>query len=264
MTEAKQNYLKTSVQYIKGVGEKRSRVLQETDIHTVLDLLYYFPRRYLDRRHITKISDVREGIETTVVGKVAFCGLKQGKRKRFILVLGDGTGFLNCVWFNRAEYWQRVFERGETVAFSGKVGYFGDPQMIHPEYDRLLDNNDQNFVNTGRIIPLYRSGDTLAKVGLDSRGFRRILRSVVSEYAPYVTETLPDDIRTRHGFVGLQTAIENVHFPLDETALRAARKRLKFDELYYLELMLALRRKNVETSHSGIEFLKVGDRKLAV
>ncbi|MFQ5677683.1 MAG: DEAD/DEAH box helicase [bacterium] len=252
--------LNTSVQYLKGIGEKRAKSLSEAGINSILDLLYYFPRRYLDRSHITKIKDLKENMTATVVGRVQFCGIKQGRRKRFVLALFDGTGFLNCVWFNRIEYWNRVFEKGESIAFSGKVGYFGDYQMVHPEYDKLSDEGENDFLHTGRIIPLYPSSEALGKVGLDSRGFRKAIKGALRTYSREIQEALPESILARQKLTALRNALENIHFPKDKDSLVAARRRLKFDELFCLELLLAYRKKSIEIKRKGIEFLKVGQR----
>ncbi|NIR51401.1 ATP-dependent DNA helicase RecG [candidate division KSB1 bacterium] len=262
MFDANPNSLSTSVQFIKGIGEKRAKCLHEVDVKTVLDLLYYFPRRYLDRSHITKIKDLKENDVSTVVGKVQFCGIQPGRRKRrFVLVINDGTGLMSCVWFSRVQFWDRIFEKGETIAFGGKVGRYGrDYQMVHPEYDKLSEEGENDFLHTGRIIPLYPSNEALGKVGLDSRGFRRVLRGALKNYAHLLQETLPKYILDRQELISLRKAIENVHFPRSKNLLMAARKRLKFDELFYLELMLAYRKKNYAIKRKGIEFLKVGDR----
>lgn len=260
MANTDRQLLTTSVQFLKGIGEKRADCLKEVGVETILDLLYYFPRRYLDRSHITKIKDLQEDLTTTVVGRVQFCGIKRGRKNRFVLVLFDGTGYLNCVWFRRVQYWNKLFEQGETLAVSGKVGYYGDFQMVHPDFDRLSDAGDEDFVNTGRIIPLYPSTEALSKVGLDSRGFRRVLREAIHGFTRGLDETLPDSLRRRQELPGLKQAIENVHFPGDRKKLAAARKRLKFDELFYLELMLAYRKRRLAISQKGIAFLKVGDR----
>ena len=260
MGDSSNNYLNTSIQYVKGIGEKRAQALQEVGVSTILDLLYYFPRRYLDRSHITKIKDLRENMVATVVGKVEFCGIKQGKRKRFVLVLSDGTGYLNCVWFQQATYWTKVFSKGETIAFSGKVGFFGEFQMVHPDFDRLTEAGEKDFLHTGRIIPLYPSTEKLSKIGLDSRGFRRIQKTVTAKYTRYLKETIPKEVIKRRGFISLPQSVSQVHFPGNRKILASARRRLKFDELFYLELMLALRKKHVQIKRQGIEFLKVGER----
>ncbi len=252
--------LNSPVQFLKGIGEKRAQALKEIGVETVLDLVYYFPRRYLDRSHITPINALQADMLTTVVGKVQFGGIKSGRRRRYILVISDGTGFLNCVWFNRVEYWSKIFEKGETIAFSGKVGLFGEYQMVHPDFDRLGDEGEQDFLHTGRIIPLYPSSEALSRVGLDSRGFRRILKGALKGYAKSLSESLPAEILRRQKLIAFREAIEHVHFPADKQSLAAARRRLKFDELFYLELMLALRKKSTEIKRKGIEFLKVGER----
>lgn len=196
----------------------------------------------------------------TVVGQVQFCGVKMGRKKRFILVVFDGTGTMSCVWFHRVEYWNKVFAKGETVAFSGKVGFFGEYQMVHPEFDKLSESGEKDFLHTGRIIPLYPSSEKLSKVGFDSRGFRKVLRTAVREYSYTLEENMPAEVLKRQKLIPLKRAIENVHFPKDKDALVEARRRLKFDELFYLELTLAFRRRNIEVKRNGIEFLKVGDR----
>ncbi len=252
--------LNTSVQFLKGIGEKRAESLKEVGVRTVLDLLYYFPRRYLDRSHITRIKDLREDLTTTIVGQVRLCGIAGGRKKRFVLSLQDDTGVLNCVWFNRVQYWSRIFTRGETLAVSGKVSHFGNYQIVHPDFDRLSDNGDSNFQNTGRIIPLYPSSDTLSRVGLDSRGFRRVQREALAGSVQELQETLPESLRKRQELVDLRTAISSIHFPESKMDLVAARTRLKFDELFYLELMLAYRKRSVEGANKGIEFRKVGAR----
>lgn len=253
--------LSTRVQFLKGIGEIRAKHLKAIGVETVLDLLYYFPRRYLDRSNITNIKDLTENETTTVVGKVQFFGIKSGRRPRFELVLFDGTGYMTCVWFNQVQFWQKLFEKGETLAVSGKVGYFAkEYQVVHPDFDRLTDSGEADFVNTGRIIPLYPSSEALGKVGLDSRGLRRVVREALRGFSNEITESLPQQMLARQNLPGLQTALEQVHFPDSREMLRDARRRLKFDELFYLELMLAYRKRKLEHGRKGIEFLNVGER----
>jgi len=253
--------LQTPVQYVKGIGEKRAERLLEVGVETIHDLLYYLPRRYLDRSHITKIRQLIENTEVTVVGKVQFLGVKEGRKKRFVLSISDETGNLHCVWFQSVVAISKIFEKGEMLALSGKVTRFGnDFQMAHPDFDRLDDTGTENLLHTGRIIPLYPSTDKLSRVGLDSRGFRRTAKEAVSTYCDMVAETLPANIIQRRQLLGLRQAIENVHFPENAKMLNMARRRLKFDELFYLELMLAYRKRRFEVQKEGIGFIKVGER----
>lgn len=262
MKPTQRQALESSVQFLKGIGEKRAEHLKTAGVETVRDLLYYFPRRYLDRSTITPIKNLRANSEATVVGRIESCGIKQGRKSRFIAIIFDGTGFLNCVWFNQINYWNRAFKAGETIAFSGKVTYFGGFQMVHPDFDRLYDAEEQadQLLNTGIIIPLYPSSEALGKVGLDSRGFRRVMRTALNLYADDVPEILIEEIRRKHGLIELSTAIRQIHFPDTFENLQKALYRLKYDELFYFELMLAFRKRFMQARSRGIEFKTVGEK----
>ncbi len=259
-----QNSPALPVEQLPGIGIKRAAVLKTINVRTLEDLLYYFPRRYLDRSQVTKIEGLAVDIQVTVVGRVERFGIKHGRKKRFILVVSDGTGYLSCIWFNRLAYWSNVFREGEWLALSGKVGYFGGFQMTHPEFDRLGEDAEGEMVHTGKIIPMYPSSETLGKVGLDARGFRRLIYQLFRTVRIDVAETLPDEILQRYGLESLLFSLTNIHFPGDEDALKKARYRLKFEELFYMQLMLA-RRKHRYDALPGIQFENIGDysRRLA-
>lgn len=248
------------IQYVKGIGEVRAKVLRAHQINTLEDLLYFFPRRYLDRSSVTPIRALREGMETTVVGKIVSSQLQTGKRERLVVLVGDGTGFLQCVWFNMARYWKKQFRVGEHLSFSGKVTYFNGYQMAHPDFDKLEESGDWQAINTGTIVPLYASSEALASVGLTSKGFRRLLHKVLAAYAAIIPESLPEALIEGLGLIALPEALRQIHFPESEQALQRARQRLKFDELFFMELMLALRRKQYRSESKGIAFQEVGDR----
>jgi len=158
LKETSNKVLNTSIQFLKGIGEKRAQALNKVGIYTIGDLLQYYPRRYLDRSNITPIRNLRPNDAATVVGKIVTQGIKKGTRSRFIVLLSDNTGFLNCVWFHQIPYWQKLFNVGQTLAVSGKIGYFGGLQIVHPEFDLLSENSEDRedeFLHTGKIIPLY-------------------------------------------------------------------------------------------------------------
>jgi len=251
--------LDTSVQYAKGIGPKRAELLRRVGVETIEDLLTYFPRRYLDRSKITKIRTLRVGEEVTVVGEILSCEVRKGRANRFIVLVGDGTGFLHCVWFQGISYVSRVFRVGETVAFSGKVAVYRGVQLVHPEYDKISEEGESDPLHTGGIIPMYPSTEFLSKVGLDSRGFRRVLREVLSRVAETPPETLSEQILRNQELVSLSTALRNIHFPEDGGGLSQAQRRLKFEELFYLQLFLMLQRKNREVERRGVVFERVGD-----
>jgi ATP-dependent DNA helicase RecG len=254
------SFLNQPVEALATIGPKRAAVLGKVGITAIEDLLYYFPRRYLDRSTMIKISELREGQEVTIIGKVIRQGVKRGKRNRFMLIVSDGSGYLTCVWFSKLIYWQHAFEAGEWLALSGKVGEFGGLQMTHPEFDRLGKEADGEFVHTGKIIPLYPSTEELSRAGFDSRGFRRILTAIVKNHRDAVAETLPAEIIDRHKLMSLDKALENIHFPKSFSMLQQAEHRLKFDELFFMELMLAYRKRQFGELHGGISFQRVGDK----
>ncbi|HEX9935069.1 MAG TPA: ATP-dependent DNA helicase RecG, partial [bacterium] len=251
--------LDTPVQYVKGIGPKRAEVLAKADVHTVEDLLTYYPRRYLDRSNLKKIVDLHPGEEATVVGKVYSAEIMRGRAKRFMLLVGDGSGFIHCVWFGGIQYIAKAFKTGDTVAFSGKVTFYRGPQLVHPEYDKLSEEGEANPLHTGGIIPLYPSSETLSQAGLESRGFRRILRPLLDSLAA-LPETLPDHLQTGLDLAPLRDALENVHFPKDWPSLNRARHRLKFEELFYIQLALGLERAARRRENKGIVFQNGGDR----
>ncbi|MBN1780642.1 ATP-dependent DNA helicase RecG [bacterium] len=248
----------TSIQFIKGIGPKRAGLLHKADVHTVEDLLFYFPRRYLDRSHLMNIGQLPANENATVVGRVYSVDMIQGRKKRLVVLVGDGTGFLTCVWFRALKYMTTAFKPGETVAFSGKVNFFRGPQMVHPEYDKISDEGEKDTIHTGGIIPLYPSTESLKKGGFDSRGFRRIIHQVLADLPP-MPETLPLDILSEHRFMPLSECLYHMHYPADWQHLKQAQKRLKFEELFYLQLFLALQRKKYIIEKKGISFEKVGE-----
>jgi len=255
--------LNTSIQFLKGIGEKRAQALNKVGIYTIGDLLQYYPRRYLDRSNITPIRNLRPNDTATVVGKIVTQGIKKGTRSRFIVVLSDNTGFLNCVWFHQIPYWQKLFNVGQTLAVSGKIGYFGGLQIVHPEFDLLSENSEDRedeFLHTGKIIPLYPSTESLSRIGLDSRGFRRVIRNLLRNYSNQIEEILLESIIQKHQLIYLEEAFQNIHFPKDFPSLQQARTRLKFDEFFLMEFMLAYRKHRVSQQEKGIYFSKVGER----
>ena len=259
---------RTSLQYVKGIGPKRSAALESIGITSTTDLLHYFPRGYLDRSTIAPISGLRSLVakreEVTVIGEVFRQEARRSKRSNriiFFLTIKDETGFVQCVWFEGIRWVKDAFEIGEMLAVSAipTLDKLGRAQFVHPEFDRLrgaLEEDEPDWgkmINTGAIIPKYSSTSDLGKVGLDSRGFRRILRTVVSHHATDVADPVPESVRTSQRLPDLQKAIKAVHFPADFSDLTNARKRLKFDELFFWELLMALRR-NSNREAKGISF----------
>lgn len=257
------NFLLDSVQYLKGIGPHRARALNSVGINTVEDLLYYVPRRYLDRATITPINKLEINTKATVMGIVQAFGIKKGFKSRFELILKDGTGFLTLVWFQSfryskyLQYLKKAFKVGDIVIASGDIRVFHGLQMPHPEYEIVSGNGDEEFIHTGRVIPLYPSTAELKKLHLDSRGFRKILKPALEKLNNQILETLPASVISEVKLLPLPEALQNVHFPENLEKAFEAKKRLAFEELFYLELMLALRKNQVQ-KQDGIRFKEPG------
>jgi len=248
----------TAVQYVRGVGPARAEALKTVGVETLEDLLYYFPRRYLDRSTIVPINKLRVDQEATVVGRVAVKGIKQGRRRKYFeMIVEDKTGTLTCRWFRGIGYIKNAFKQGEPVAVSGKVQFYNGLSMSHPDYDKL-GKDEADPINTGKIIPLYPGKERLRKVGLDSRGFRRIYSNILPEIPQLVDEFLPESLRDNYELTDCVYAIRNIHFPEDQEALAAAKRRLKFEELFFIELMLALRKQHYNNTPRGISYEDIG------
>ena len=256
--------LEDSVQYLKGIGPEKAKALDSVGIKTIEDLLYYIPRRYLDRSTILPMNKLKVGTTATVIGRVESFGIKKGRRKpQFQVIIRDETGFLYLVWFHKIKYIKNLFEENDLVVASGQVTVYGGFQIIHPEFEIISKKSegeipDDELIHTGRVIPLYPSTAELKRVWLDSRGFRRVLKPLLNNVGDLVTESLPPRVISDSNLLSLPQALKNVHFPEDLEITNLARSRLAFDELFYLELMLALRKKRIHREE-GIAFLKPGN-----
>jgi len=248
-----ENVLDSDIQFLKGVGPRRGAILKEAGVATFRDLLYYYPRRYLDRSSVTPVRDLHDTIgAVTVVGEVVAMGKSHGRRQRFELRIDDGSGRqLRCVWFNGVNWISRAFERGENLAVHGTPQRFGGGfSIVHPDFDRLDDESPA--LDTGRIIPLYPGGAALDRVGLTSRSFRKLLYRLIKEHGLLIPEVLPESTRSRFDLIDGNVALRAVHFPKSEDELQRARRRLKFEELFFLQLLLAATRQGRREDVTGI------------
>ena len=257
------------LQYVKGIGPKRAAALEEIGVHSVGDLLHYFPFDYLDRSSIVRIRDLRKHVDAekpvTVIGEVFRQELRRSRRSNrlvFFLTLKDETGTVTCVFFQGVQWYKDAFEQGELLAVSAYPDFdkLGRIQFTHPEFDRLKGAEEEDepdwgkLFNTGSIIPKYSSSANLTSVGLDSRGFRRVIRNALKSHLHTMEEIIPEDMRTRVGLLPLRMALEQIHFPSRSEDLAAARKRLKYDELFFLQLMLAYRKRHRSQEKKGITY----------
>jgi len=240
------NLSTASAQYVKGVGPKRIKFLERLDVATIDDLLRCFPRRYEDRSHLKPISEVQVGNFETVKGKVLAKGVRRTRRiPIFQLAVRDKTGVIYAVWFNQP-YLKKFFKLGDEIILSGKVEWFKQLQFNSPDYE-ILSGAGKDTIHTGRIVPIY----PLTR-DLNQRTLRTIIKNALDKYLDCVKEPLNHQLRARRRLVGLQSAIINIHFPRSLILKDKARERLIFDEFFFLELGLALRRLNIRSGQKGI------------
>ena len=256
MSEALQNSnsLDTPIQFIKGVGPKRAKVLESLNIFTIKDLLYYFPRKYLDRTSLSTIGSINEGEEVNLVGRVKSVNLRRMKKGNFVTAnVADHTGSIRLMWFNAADYIHQSLKVGDLLAMHGKVAaYKGSPQIVHPEYDKL--NANEISLTTGFIIPVYPLTEDLKKSGLDNRNLRKIIYLAL-ESVENIDDHLNQDLRNKFEVEDLNSSLRNIHYPKNFESLDKSIHRLKYDEHFFLQLLLAKRKSSIkENKHDSIKF----------
>jgi ATP-dependent DNA helicase RecG len=252
----------TPIQYCKGVGPKRAAMLKKLGISTVEDALTYLPWRYEDRGNLKKIGRLTYGSYETVAGDVVSAEVVQTKRKHvkiFELLITDRSGILVGSWFNQP-FMQKMFKKGQQVILSGIVKsnpYKGGlPQIDNPDYEIMDDEAGDELIHTGRIVPIYRT-----TTGLSVRYLRSIIKDILDTCGGSMTEMLPVNIIKKYSLMPVPDAYYEVHFPTLEKdvsvlnrGLSAAHRRLSFEELFVLELGLALRKRGVAMEKKGIQF----------
>jgi len=249
--------LDMTIDGVRGIGAKRAAVLNEAGIFTLADLFWYRPRRYLDRTRTVPIARAPVGEEVTLVGRVRGMNFVPGRRPRFVLVLEDESDDISCTWFSGGRYMQKNFTEGDELAISGKVDLFqGRRQMVHPEYEFITPAGEAGLLHTGGVVPLYTSSADMKERGLRSRGFRRLMRGALDEFVEQVADRLPAEIRTRQQLMPLVQALRTIHFPASLMEAENARRRLAFDELFYLQLRLARLRARRRERPEGIAMAK--------
>lgn len=255
--------LEDSIQFIKSVGPKRSESFAKVGIKTARDLLFYFPTRYIDRSTLLTSSKafmyVENGYEgeITILGKVIKKELRNFGRKQTLTVsMKDSDGFFDCIWFQGVKFFKDRFNESDIFLISAKptISRYGNLQFIHPDFDKITDEETQTFYNTGKIIPLYRIPKDLKSANIGDLSFRKIVSAAIDSHLSLITETLPPDVITKHKLLDLPSAVANLHYPSDSVTLDNARKRLKYEELFYLEVLVALRKKSIKTKQNGIRF----------
>lgn len=245
------------VQYLKGIGPKKAQQLARLGIHTIYDLLTYFPRTYEDQSSLTPIGSLQAGEKATVAGTIlSFREKVAGKRRLKILtaLVGDGTGFLQVSWFNQA-FLKKELQPGRRIFVTGKVAYAyggqGQFAMSQLSSYQLLAEREEPGDRLG-ILPVYTASGTL-----NQSFFRREIKALLQEDLP-LREVLPPAVEQAYGLMARGDAFAAIHFPKNAEMLAAARKRLAFEELYLIQCGLLLLKKNAREAKRGVRHLASG------
>ena len=253
--------LETSVQFVKGIGPRHAGALAEKGILTVEDLLYHLPFRYEDRMNPMPLAELKAGEMASVIGEVRGTVLLRTRSMPiFEMTVGQGISTLKCIWFH-GTYLKDRFKVGQMLALYGKVedsrSRLGKFKMIQPQFELLpgvSDNTDESdllrLLEVGRITPVYES---LGGTTLTSRWQRRIIYTLLEELKGRIPETLPARLMQRLVMPSREEAIRQAHFPIAGTPMARlqssttlAHRRLIFEELFYLELGLELKRRKMK------------------
>ncbi len=217
------------------------------EIHTVGDLLHHYPRRYIDRSRVETIGHLKIGAYVTVIARVRKVAKRLTRRRQSMVTvtLGDGTGYLDLTFFNQP-WAANLYREGAEVAVSGVATlYKGRLQLSNQEVE-FLQGDDADLVHTARITPVHPATE-----GVTTRTIRELLHRALERLAP-IDDPMPAEIVDAEGLGSYDRALRDIHFPADERALEAARERLKFDELFTLELGVAFRKHRVEAESAGV------------
>lgn len=252
--------LEKPIEYLKGVGPNRGILLRkELGISTCKDLLYHFPNRYVDRTRFYSIAHLpKVQADVQVVGKITDIRLiKQSKGKRLVATFSDSTGEIELVWFRGHQWIQKQLKTNVTYTAFGRLMWYGPRCSIaHPE----LDEEDPSQKKKNAIFqPVYPSTEKLANRNITNRTMRQIMHHLFEELRVGVRETLSDDILSTHQLIGATDALRAIHFPKNLKELEQAQNRLKFEELFFIQLQLLQKKRDQQNRFKGHLFGKVGD-----
>jgi ATP-dependent DNA helicase RecG len=243
--------LKAPVTTVRGIGEKQSQLLAKINLHTIEDMIYYFPHRYDDYSELKLIKDLTYGEEVTILAwvKSATTFKTRNKNRKIIqAVVSDDTGSIQLMWFNQ-EYHLRYLRKNMFLSISGKIEqYMGRFVMYHPDYEQI----EKDQLNTKRIVPVYA-----LTARLSQKWLRRMIYSVVNSWAPKIPEFMTEYILEDADLMDLSSALKEIHFPETVTSLKKARSRLAFDEIFLLQL--GVLRQKYEWSHQESQPYTVPD-----
>ncbi len=249
-----------NVQYLSGVGPVRAALLSgELQIDTLHDLLYYFPYKYIDRSRIFSISEV-DGTMPYIQLKgqiLSFEKIGEGRKQRLVAHFTDGTGVADMVWFSGIKYTLDRYRPGVEYVVFGKPTIFGGRVNIaHPEIDSEANLN----LSEMGMQPYYNTTERMKKAGLNSAAMRKLIKNLLALITEPLPETLPEWLREQERLMPLTDALRIIHNPMTPLELRLAQLRLKFDELFYIQLNLARFVSERQSRFKGYVFSRIGEK----
>ncbi len=238
---------------LPGVGDKRRNILEKLGLYTLYDLIYFFPRRYIDFGKLTSIGRVKNGESVQIQGEVVSVSHNISRRKGIDILkvrFFDGTGSINGVWFNQP-YLAKFFKRGKRYLLMGKVKYnFGEWQIENPEFEELRGVKNSSGE---KIIPIYSQTR-----GLSSKMISRYVEEALKIEAPLIFDPLPKTILRKRSLLDIKPSLYNIHFPKNKKLLNLSQKRLIYEELFLFQLFLLLRKRKIKEK-KGRVYSKVKD-----
>jgi len=253
------NILNTSIEFLKGVGPKRADILRsELNIYRFRDLLNYFPFRYVDRSKTVQIKEILESLGNVQISvkitKIQELG--QPRKKRLLVTAIDDTGTVQLVWFKGVKWIKSAIKAGEQYVVFGKPSLYGGTlNFNHPEIE--LEEKNKNKI--GNLQPVYHSTEKLSSFGLQSKGIENLMRNLLPQVLNFIPPTLSQRIEKKNHFPSINNAFANIHFPKDKNILQKSIIRLKYEELFFLQLGMTRQKLTNRKKSKGYIFKEVGD-----
>jgi ATP-dependent DNA helicase RecG len=253
--------LQTPIEYLKGVGPSRAHLLkQELNLFTLQDLLHFFPHRYIDRSTFYKIKDLpRNSSEVQIKGEITKVEMISQKRgKRLVATFTDGDNIMELVWFRGHQWIKESLKLNTNYVIFGRLNWYGNrPNMPHPEME-TLENFDKGLSKALQAV--YPSSEKLLNKGISQRVVTKMMGELLQSQKNPFAETLPEDLRNKYKLISKNEALKNIHFPEDQDRLTAAQNRLKFEELFFIQLQLLMKNLQRKQKIKGFVFEKVGNQ----
>ena len=252
--------LSNSITYIKGVGPAKADILSsEAQIYTFSDLLEFYPFRYIDKRIINTISSINETTEEIQLkGKILRLDLiGSGRSMRMEGKFSDGTGVISLVWFKGIKWIKDKLKPDTTYIIYGRPSIFmGEYSISHPEIETVNEYNESAKLH---YYPVYRTSEKMKNAGLNSKGMTVIVSNLLEKVYDSIDENLPQNILEKYRLISRKDAFKKIHFPLTEQDIIESKRRLKYEELFFLQLSIVSSKIKQSTANKGFIFSKVGE-----